>query len=248
MIDQLQRPAMSQAPNGPMQSPREIAFDLIRRAAVDAAFLQMVIQRTDQVIAQAGIVDPAQALETKQLLTILTRGIQQMSEMGQAAIKQVHTTMETADAFKMALRKTITQIDNGFQSSMTMYKVAFYVGILMVVASIPFAMWTGKSLLSLAFAGVGAADLIGFFITQPPKDIQYSRAHLAQLQAALFNWFNDSYNWNSYLQTLNGAQGDVFPRVKEVSETLLNNTERMMGLIGKYCAVTTVADEQAKKA
>ncbi len=243
MLDQLQRPPM---PGAPAASPREIAFDLIRNTATNPGFLQMVLQQPDQVVRQAGITDLVQVQELTQLLTLTARGIQASNEFGQLAINQMKTTMQTADAFKTALRKTIDQIDSGFQSSMTMYQVAFYLGITLMVVSIPFAMWTGKSILGLAFAGIGVADLIGFFITQPPKDIQYSRAHLAQLQAALFNWFNDSYNWNAYLQTLNGSHTDVFPRVKEVSDTLLNNTERMMGLIDKYCAVTTIKDDSKK--
>lgn len=223
--------------NRPVPSPREVAYTILQRAAGDPAFFPAFSQRPDDTIRSFGLMDPQGIAEVKMLVTLIGRGLQANSDFALVARKQLESTAATADAFKTALRKTMDQIDEGFQSTMTMSKVAFYLGILLIVASGFFAAFTGKTLISLIFAGLGAADVIGFFVVNPPRDIQRSRANLAQLQAAMYNWFADITNWNTYLGGLMNQPSDPFPRMQEVSKTLLDNTDRMMALIDKYCEV-----------
>ena len=73
---------------------------------------------------------------------------------------------------------------------------------------------------------------------KPPQSLQDSRANLCQLQAAYYNWFLDVYNWNSFLIYLQQVGQLSLQNVKEVSETLLQNTAKMMELINKYCEST----------
>ncbi|HEX9090332.1 MAG TPA: hypothetical protein VF831_02530, partial [Anaerolineales bacterium] len=103
--------------------------------------------------------------------------------------------------------------------------------------SMIYAVATKGSLLSLAFGGFGILDIITFFITKPPQDLQSSRADLAQLQLAYYNWFLDNYDWTWYVSSLWDWGRDDFirDRMKEASTILLSNTDKTMALIEKYC-------------
>ncbi len=90
-------------------------------------------------------------------------------------------------------------------------------------------------MLPIVFGGLGIADIIAYFITKPPLDRQRSRANLAQLQAAYFNFFVDVYNWNSHLGHLTQTGQINFKNVKDVSDILIQNTDKTMELIEKYC-------------
>ncbi|MEW6410697.1 MAG: hypothetical protein AB1488_11435 [Nitrospirota bacterium] len=213
----------------------EIAYSIVRRAVADVSFLQSLVSNPDVVIQNEGINDPNEIFQLKQVLLPLINAVIQTSEINTLLTNQLKTTMETADKFKSGLRNTVEQIDKGFRSTMMMYKVAFYLGVGLIVFSVGLAIFKGESLLPIVFGGLGIADVIAYFITKPPQDLQSSRANLAQLQAAFFNWFIDAYNWNSYLGDL-GRKGTAnFQNIKEVSTTLLENTNKTMESIEKYC-------------
>lgn len=216
----------------------EIAYNIVKRAIADVRFLQALVSNPDVVILNEGITDPNEILQLKQVLAPLIDAVVQTSEVQKILVGQLRTTMETADKFKAGLRDTIEQIESGYSSVMTMYKVAFYLGIFLILFSLVLAIWRGESLLPIVFGGLGIADVIAYFITKPPQDLQNSRANLAQLQAAYFNWFIDVYNWNSYLSHLNQTGQINFKNVKEVSETLLQNTDKTMELMEKYCELS----------
>ena len=151
------------------------------------------------------------------------------------SIDQLETTQKTSNKFKEGLVDSLDQIKHGFKTAMIMYTVAFYVGILLIVASLVFAWFRGGSLLPIAFAGLGVADLIAYFITKPPLDLQKSRANHAQLQTAYYNWFIDLYNWNSIL----GLGDPAIAVYGKVSEKTLRNTERTMKMIEDYCELNS---------
>ncbi|PKO98230.1 MAG: hypothetical protein CVU14_08420 [Bacteroidetes bacterium HGW-Bacteroidetes-9] len=148
---------------------------------------------------------------------------------------QLETTRQTSNGFKSGLVDSLHQIKQGFRSAMIMYTVAFYVGIGLILAAVVFA-WLGKgSLLPIAFAGLGVADLIAYFITKPPLELQKSRANLAQLQTAYYNWFIDLFNWNA---VASGGE-TMINQYKIVSEMTLKNTERTMKMIEDYCEIAS---------
>jgi hypothetical protein len=125
---------------------------------------------------------------------------------------------------------------------MVMYTVAFYVGILLILAALVFAWFKGESLLPVAFAGLGVADLIAYFITKPPLDLQKSRANLAQLQTAYYNWFIDLFNWNSIIN----SGEEMIHLYKKVSDMMMRNTERTMKMIEDYCEIASSDNAAAK--
>lgn len=213
------------------------AYEILKKALYDPVFLQSLNTNPDQIIQQNGVTDPGEINVLKQLLALIISGARQAQQLQEFIQHQLKTTSETADSFKTGLRKTIEQIDSGFRSTMLMYKVAFYLGVVLIIVAIYTAVVDGISFLSLAFGGVGVLDLLSFFITKPPQKLQTSRADLAQLQAAFFNWFVDIYNWNSYLSHLTNTNQVEFSKFKEVSDILLANTDKTMSLIEQYCGL-----------
>jgi len=150
-------------------------------------------------------------------------------------LKQHEATQETAESFKSGLRNTVAQIERGFRSTMTMYEVAFYLGVVLILAAVVMAFLDNKSLLPIVFGSLGMVDVIAYFITKPPRDLQFSRARLAQLQAAFFNWFIDYTNWNGALMAMAQDGKLDFNAMTTVSKTLMEHTEKTMELIDRYC-------------
>jgi hypothetical protein len=85
------------------------------------------------------------------------------------------------------------------------------------------------------FGSLGIVDVIAYFITKPPQDLQFSRARLAQLQAAFFNWFIDYTNWNGVLMAWTQEGKADMGSMEAVSKILMEHTEKTMALIDTYC-------------
>ncbi|TVM03072.1 MAG: hypothetical protein CV087_07085 [Candidatus Brocadia sp. WS118] len=213
----------------------EIAYSIIRRAVADNVFLQTITNNPDDVIKKEGITDSKAIAELRQLLFVLLDSKQRNTTLYMFIANQLKSTSEIADAFKAGLKRTIDQIDIGFRSTMTMYMVAFYMGIGLIVTSIALAVVMDKTLLPIIFGVFGVIDVVGFFVKKPSQRLQGSRADLAQLQAVYFNWFVDVYNWNGYISILGQTKGLDYEKVKQISTTLLENTDKTMSLVEKYC-------------
>jgi uncharacterized protein (UPF0210 family) len=149
--------------------------------------------------------------------------------------KQLNQTLDVGTEMKLGLKRTVEQIDKAYRSTMLMYKVSFYLGVLLVLVAVAFAIFVQKPFLPLVFCGLGVGDFIAFFITKPPVGLQNSRANLTQLLTVLFNWFTDSVNQNTLMQQLY-AQGKLdMQSMEKLSETLMKHTEKTMELIQKFC-------------
>lgn len=213
----------------------DIAYSIIRRAVADNVFLQTLADNPDDAIKKEGITNSKELSELKQLLFTLFDTKQRNATLYMFIANQLKSTSEIADAFKSGLKRTIDQIDIGFRWTMIMYMVAFYMGIGLIITSIAFAVVLDKTLLPIIFAVIGVVDIVGFFVKKPSQRLQGSRADLAQLQAVYFNWFVDVYNWNGYISILGQTKGLDYDKVKQISATLLENTDKTMSLVEKYC-------------
>ena len=213
----------------------DIFYAILEKALTDNAFLKELLSNPDATIRKEGLTDLNEIAKLKNLFSLLVAALQQSLASQKFMEDQIKSTSETGNAFKEGLRKTIEQIDSGFRSTMTMYKVAFYLGVALIICSLVFAVFKGGALLPIVFGGLGIADFIGFFITKPPQELQGSRANLAQLQAVYFNWYVDVYNWNSYLLEMGRVQGLDYAKIKQVSTNILENTDKYMAMIEKYC-------------
>ncbi|HEX9090710.1 MAG TPA: hypothetical protein VF831_04440 [Anaerolineales bacterium] len=219
-----------------------IPYSIVTRMISDPAYLQDVSSHPDDVFQKEGLADQDQIEELKDLSAKLTDLYNPSYDATSRVWKQYYdrqllSSVKAIEAFRKGLCETIAQIENGFHLTSIMYNVAFYLGVGLIVFSMIYAVATKGSLLSLAFGGFGILDIIMFFITKPPQDLQSSRADLAQLQLAYYNWFLDNYGWNWYVGSLWDWGRDDFirDRMKEASAILLSNTDKTMALIEKYC-------------
>jgi hypothetical protein len=145
--------------------------------------------------------------------------------------RSVSGTFNTADIFKRGLETTVIQINRGFQLTMYMYLMVFIIGVIFLGISAYMAVTTEKEYISSLFGGIGMLSVLSFFFSKTPIELQRSRGELAQLQAALFNWYIDITNWNSYLLKNQDISLEEF---KEVSEEQMKRTEQTVKLISEY--------------
>jgi hypothetical protein len=213
----------------------DAVFALIREAVEDPTFFERLPADLGEVLTQRGITEPERRDAVERVIVAL--GLSRTDNGAAASYQAQHdTTLETADSFKSALRDTVKQIEVGFRTTMVMYTVAFYLGVGLIVAAVVMAFVRDKALLPIVFGSLGMADVIAYFITKPPQDLQFSRARLAQLQAAFFNWFIDYTNWNGVLMDMTQEGKASMTDVKTVSAILMEHTEKTMALIDTYCA------------
>jgi uncharacterized membrane protein len=144
---------------------------------------------------------------------------------------QLRSTSETGLAFKQALENTLTQIEDAYHSTVLMYKLLFYVGVLVILVAVIQSVIGQASYVTLIFGSFGVANTLSFFLTNPIADLQRSRAELTQLQAAYFHWFISIVNWNGLLLQ-DGVKGTVeFESLKKVSDETLRLTQRTLEFV-----------------
>lgn len=179
-------------------------------------------------------------------------------------LKQKDISCETVKSFKNGLSATYRQIQKGYQVIKWMYTTTFITGIGLIIFSIAYALYTNGSILSIAFAGVGTSELITVFISNPPQKLQDTQANLAQLEAALYNWFADVFDFNyqnelgwtlfalaelntnpESIKHLRSILDDSKKNLEKVSAMRLTNTENIVGLIGKYCGSQTKSSNKS---
>jgi hypothetical protein len=214
-----------------------VGFELIRDAVDHPDFRGRVCTNIDEVLTERGVKEPDEREEIKRVIAgLLSAPVQCASATVDMLEDLERSTLKTADSFKLGLSNTVKQIEQGFQATMVMYMVAFYLGIGLIAAATAMAFMNHTALLPIVFGTLGMADILAYFITKPPQDLQFSRARLAQLQAAFYNWFMDYTSWNGQLAMLaKQGQANVF-LMKTVSTTLMDHTEKTMSLIDTYCA------------
>ena len=149
--------------------------------------------------------------------------------------KSVSNTFNTAETFKEGLEKTVIQINRGFQWTMYMYLMVFFIGVVFLSISAYMAVTTDKEFISTVFGSMGMLSILSFFFSKTPIELQRSRSELAQLQAALFNWYVDITNWNGYLLK---NQDISLEELKEISQEQMTRTDQTVQLIAKYIRST----------
>ena len=154
--------------------------------------------------------------------------------------RKARPTFDLRLSLQEGLARVVEQIDAGYRRAMTMYTVAFYLGVALVLVSVFAALVLDSERAAAVLGGLGMADILAAMIFRPAQEVQNSRGNLAQLQAAFFSWFNDVFNWNQYLQLIDReASGrnvpPEFERLRKVSEAQMRTVARMMALIEEFC-------------
>jgi hypothetical protein len=210
-----------------------MSFEIIRRALVDGQLVAAFRSNPEATLLHLGINDPVERRDCLQILSLMDAGAAQQNVMGQKMQEQFFGTLEVAKEMKEGLKRTLEQIDSAYRSTMLMYQISFYMGVLLVVAAVVVAFMDREPLLSSVFGALGMIDLLAFFLLKPQERLQSSRASLAQIQAALYNWFIDSVNLNT-MMTKYDQLGDL-NSVAGVSESLMNHTDKTLEMLQKYC-------------
>ncbi|MGZ4847912.1 MAG: hypothetical protein ACXV3D_00365 [Halobacteriota archaeon] len=166
-------------------------------------------------------------------------------------------TLKVMSSLKQGLTDATKQIQRGFMYTAWMYWIMFGTGIALIAASVYYGFSTGESLITGIFGAGGISVVLAFLISKPPRDLEQSRASLAQLQAEFYNWFLDLYNWNTYLgfsyeNLQDGVNHAHVDRIHEVvnytSSSCAKSTEAMLKNTSKYCKISRNPDLEIFKA
>ncbi|KAF5420163.1 MAG: hypothetical protein C5S44_09000 [Candidatus Methanocomedens sp.] len=243
----------------------EPAYEIVRRLRLDEHFRQQCLEKLDneiealQLLKQHGIqANEKDFLDALNAYTIIDK-LENSTGLASPTLSITSQTRPSlqGEEFDMglALQKglvdVVKQIDKGYKRVMTMYTVAFYLGIFMVMASVFASLALRSDASALILGGLGMADIIASLVFQPAQSLQNSRSDLAQLQAAFFNWINDVHNWDAYLRLLDeeaksNEHPPEFDKMREVSDILVHNTERMMHLVECYCEMPRKKEKRKK--
>jgi hypothetical protein len=218
-----------------------LGYQILKKATEDEGYCNALCIDCEGHLKKEGINEQDDIIELQRVLTVLLQAKNVINKDSESIrewnAEQRKSTGETANRFKEGLRQTIEQVDKSFRATAVMYQVSFYLGILLIISALVFAFLGKGSLLPVIFAGMGAADVVTFFIANPPRQLQKSRADLAQLQLACFTWFNDSFNWSTTMGSLSSIRDPekIYESMKKFSESQYENAGKTMGLIEKYC-------------
>lgn len=207
--------------------PNSIAYDIIRKSLVDIEFINTLKADPKGTLTKEGI----QSEDQSGLIDIINwafLGRNLQTEELEKTKKSSQDTRDVASAMQQGLRNTIDQIDSAFRHTMFMYQTSFYIGVILIIFAVSGAFFLKETVLSAVFGSLGMADILTFFLAKPQEKLQSSRANLAQMQAALYNWFIDSANHNTYLN----SNFDM-ATLQRVSESLTAHTEKTLEMLQK---------------
>lgn len=184
--------------------------------------------------------DPDEATAVMQMFDLMFSGVVSQQEANQRVLEQLteaqKDTLAVAKQMKMGLQRTLEQIDSAYRSTMLMYQITFYLGVVLIVVAVGATLFGREPLLPAVFGTLGIIDLLAFFLFNPQERLQASRSSLAQVQAALYNWFMDSVNLNAIMSRHD--QSRDFEGAAKISESLLLHTEKTLDMLQKYCKLT----------
>ncbi len=211
-------------------------YQLLRRTLTDGQLVEELRIDPQGVLQRCGITDPDESSDFIAIFGLMFSGASQQTELGMKIQEQFFGTLEVAKEMKEGLKRTLEQIDRAYRSTMLMYQVSFYLGVLLILVAVGTALLGREPLLSAVFGTLGTADLLVFFLVKPQERLQASRSNLAQVQAALYNWFMDSVNLNTLMGKYD-QQGDL-EGAASVAETLMQHTDKTLEMLQKYCKLS----------
>ena len=183
---------------------KEDAFELLKSLSEDPTKLGLFIDNQSIFLQKTG-------------LRVTTEEVQQILDI----IAGLKPRDEMAPKLTGSLLNVLDQIENGFKYIQNMYLLAFGVGIGLVGLSVALGIFARENILSIAFGGLGTADIVLYFVYRPAELLQESRAKLAKLVMAFIGWLDDAHDWNAvFLRAIGRADqgGTIQELVAEVSK------------------------------
>ncbi|MFZ5908960.1 MAG: hypothetical protein ACOYYU_02975 [Chloroflexota bacterium] len=209
-------------------------ISLLQRISSDSEFQRSYLQSPEDVMKSVGITDPDDMSTLKPLLSPFT-------ELGILQFGEVQEHYQVMSSLRSGLQSTIKQMLDGYARTMLMYSISFYIGIGLLVLAAVFAIQGREPLLPLVFAGLGTADIIGYFVVGPPLQIQESRSDLAQLQATYFAWYQNMRYVDSFIQTeyqkyINRqiSSTDYSEILRATSKSIIEDTRKVLTMIESF--------------
>lgn len=210
-----------------------LAYDILQRTFSDSALVADLNRDAEGTLSQLGITDANERANLTRMFQLMMAGSATQTLTAKELEKQQRGTLDVATEMKQGLKRTLDQIDKAYRSTMLMYQISFYLGVVLIVVAVGVALMGRDALLPAVFGGLGMADILAFFLLKPQERLQASRASLAQVQTALYNWYIDSVNLNT-LMSQHHMNGDL-PSAAALSETLFLHTDKTLEMLQKYC-------------
>lgn len=123
-----------------------------------------------------------------------------------------------------SLSDSLGKINSDFQKVTILYLITFGLGILLILISIGYALFSPENPLTASIlGGVGILDLMTFTIFKPIEGIQNSRAKLAKILTAYICSINQIHNLNSAFSKLinNDIEKIDFDKLKLISDSMV---------------------------
>jgi DNA-binding ferritin-like protein (Dps family) len=208
-------------------------YEIILRAFDDKEFRESLHTDLQGTLVQYGITNPKEINELSTILGLISSGASQTQKM----LELTNGTLDVAEDMQKGLKETLKQIDSAYRSTMHMYQISFYLGILLIIVAVGAALLGREPLLPSVFGTLGTANTLAFFLLKPQERLQASRASLAQIQAAMYNWFVDSVS----LYTLKNAymKRDDLATAATMSEVGMQHTEKTLDMLQRYCKLSS---------
>lgn len=216
---------------------KQLAFDILHEIATNVGTRQYMVTNPLGILETKGIKDDKDVQDLMAIIQPLLIYFGVDKRVPDLQFSEMQQHYQALGKFRQGLCDTIDQMHEGYKRTMMMYTVSFYLGVFLILLSVVLAFFKGETLLSIVFGGLGIADVISFFITKPPQDLQNSRADLAELQTAYFSWYKSLMAWESYIIGKFNQQNmatDLAEALNVTTKSYFDNTERMMELIQKY--------------
>lgn len=210
-----------------------LAYDILQRTFSDSALVADLNRDPENTLSQLGVTDANERVNLTRMFQLMMAGSATQALTAKELEKQQKGTLDVATEMKQGLKRTLDQIDKAYRSTMLMYQISFYLGVVLIIVAVGVALMGRDALLPAVFGGLGMADILAFFLLKPQERLQASRASLAQVQTALYNWYIDSVNLNT-LMSQHHMNGDL-PGAAALSETLFSHTDKTLEMLQKYC-------------
>lgn len=144
--------------------------------------------------------------------------------------KSAKVTMDLSEKLKKSLITNATGTLSAFNRVITIYTIAFIVGILLIATAVVFGTM-GKTVLAVAFGTLGIIDIVTYFIKLPANKIQESRSNLSQLQVVLLVWLKEFVNNDALCGRILNGPDPSLERYKILSQISIDNTANLLKLI-----------------
>ncbi len=161
---------------------------------------------------------------------VIDQNIEFTLERNKSFQKSGTDTMGLVDQLKKSLIANATGTLGAFNRVITIYTIAFILGVLLIVTAIVFGAM-GKTILAVSFGAIGLIDILTYFIKLPADKIQESRSNLSQLQVVLLVWMKELINNDALCSKMLNVENPSIAAYKELSEISIKNTATLLKLI-----------------